>query len=115
MKTTESVAVNKKSSKGGKTVGVMLSEDDLLKLNFFLQKNNFPTLGKFIKAVLDKQWPQYEKDEQTEKLLERIRNKGIKDPLTGDFSVDFYKSINKEDMLKDFYRKYRIVCSLCIN
>lgn len=106
MKSTESVAVNKKSSKGGKTVGVMLSEDDLLRLNFFLQKNNFATLGKFIKAVLDKKWPQYEKDEQTEKLLERIRNKGIKDPLTGDFSVDFYKNIDKQDMLRDFLRKY---------
>ena len=105
MKTTEVIA-KKEGKKTNKTVGVMLSEDDLLRLNFFLQKNDFPTLGKFIKAVLDKKWPIYQKDEQTEKLLDRIRDKGIKDPLTGDFSVDFYKNIDKEDMLKDFYRKY---------
>lgn len=102
--TQDTTTTNKKSK--AKTVGAMMSEEDVMRLNFFLQKNDFPTLGKFLKAVIDKKWPVHQKDEQTEKLLERIRDRGIKDPLTGDFNVDFYKSIDKEDMLKDFYRKY---------
>ena len=105
MKTRESVSKIANKSKN-KTFGVILDENDTMRLNFFLQKNDFPTLGKFIRAVLDKKWPIYQRDEQSEKLLERIRDRGIKDPLTGDFTVDFYKSIDKEDMLRDFYRKY---------
>ncbi|WP_415309739.1 integrase [Candidatus Nitrosocosmicus sp. FF01] len=96
----------KKQGKKTKTFGVILDENDTMRLNFFLQRNNFPTLGKFVKAVLDKKWPAREDNEQSEKLLERIRDRGIKDPMTGDFSVDFYKSIDKEDMFRDFYRKY---------
>jgi hypothetical protein len=86
----------------------MFSEDDLVRLNFFLRRNNFPTLGKFIKAVLNKKWPTYQRNEQTEKLLERIRDeiRGIKDSVTGDFSVELYKHVDEEDMLKDFCKKY---------
>ncbi|KAA2281164.1 hypothetical protein [Candidatus Nitrosocosmicus sp. SS] len=72
MKSTEITSAKKTKNK---TVGVMFSEDDLVRLNFFLRRNNFPTLGKFIKAVLNKKWPTYQRNEQTEKLLERIRDK----------------------------------------
>lgn len=91
---------------GGKTVGVKLNENDLANLNLRLRKDNFNTFSEFVHAYIDRTYPKYEKNDQTEKLLERIRDKGIKDPLTGEFSVDFYNSIDKEDMLKDFYRKY---------
>lgn len=109
MKTIDSIAKNiakEDKKKKHKTVGVILDENYLLKLNFFLQKNDFPTLGKFIVAVLDKKWPIAENNEQAQKLLERLRDRGIKDPLTDDYSIDFYKSIDTEDMLRDYLRKY---------
>ncbi|MGD9673271.1 MAG: integrase [Candidatus Nitrosocosmicus sp.] len=91
---------------GGKTVGVKLNENDLANLNFRLRQDSFDTFSEFVHAYIDRRYPKYGKSEQAEKLLERIRDRGIKDPLTGDFSIDFYKSIDKEDMLKDLYRKY---------
>ena len=79
---------------------------DLAILNIRLRYDNFDTFSEFVHAYIDRTYPKYKKKERAEKLLERRRDKGIIDPLTGDFSVDFYKSIDKEDMLKDFYRKY---------
>lgn len=95
---------NKKE--GGKTVGVKLNENDLAILNLRLRNDSFDSFSEFVHAYIDRTYPKYEKEEQAEKLLERIRDKEIKDPLSGDFSVDFYKSIDKEDILKDLYRKY---------
>lgn len=91
---------------GGKTVGVKLNENDLANLNLRLRQDSFDTFSEFVHAYINRRYPKYEKNEQSEKLLERIRDRGIKDPMTGDFSVDFYKSIDKEDMYRDFYRKY---------
>jgi intergrase/recombinase len=83
-----------------------IRREKLAGINRKLDENGFKTVGEFLNAWADGKYPRHQKDEQTEKLLDRIRDRGIKDPLTGEFRVDFYKSIDKEDMLKDFYRKY---------
>jgi hypothetical protein len=74
-------------------------------LNHRLRQDGFDTFSEFVHAYIDRRYSKYEKNEQSEKLLER-RDKGIKDPVTGDFSVDFYKHVDEEDLLKDFCKKY---------
>lgn len=46
------------------------------------------------------------RDEQVEKLINRLREKDIKDPLTGEFSPTFYKNIDTEEMLRELLKKY---------
>jgi len=38
--------------------------------------------------------------------MQRIRDKGIKDPLTGEFNPTFYRNVNPEDMLRDLSTRY---------
>ncbi|MDF0682254.1 MAG: integrase [Candidatus Nitrosocosmicus sp.] len=105
---TETISRHEKKQKDHDwlVLAARIRRDKLAILNRKLDDNGFKTFGEFVNAWIDGKYPVHQKDEQTEKLLERIVDRGIKDPLTGEFRVDFYKSIDKEDMLKDFYRKY---------
>jgi hypothetical protein len=63
-----------------KSVSIMLKENDLAILNNKLQTNGFETFSEFIHAWLKGNYPEHEKNEQIEKLLVRLREKGIKHP-----------------------------------
>jgi hypothetical protein len=52
-------------------------------VNIKLEQNGFKTFGDFVNAWIDGKYPLYQKDEQVEKPLNRIREKGVTDPLTG--------------------------------
>ena len=51
-------------------------------------------------------YPAHQNNEQIEKLINRMREKDITDPFTGEFSPTFYKNIDREEMLKDLLPKY---------
>lgn len=57
--------------------------------------------------MIDSKWPKQTNNEQVGKLIERLREKGISNPLTGEISAKFYKGIDREDMLRTFLRKYK--------
>jgi len=51
-----------------------------MNLNQRLKSDGFKTFSEFVHAYINGKYPIYEKDEQVEKLLIRIREKGITDP-----------------------------------
>ena len=65
----------------------------MVSLNLRLLQDSFDTFSEFVHAYIDRVYPKYEKNVQTKKLLEKIRDNGIKDPHTGDFTTIFYKAI----------------------
>ena len=73
-----SLAIPTKSQ--GKTIGVKLNEAAIMSLNLRLKSDGFKTFSEFVHAYINGKYPIYEKDEQVEKLLIRIREKGITDP-----------------------------------
>lgn len=95
-----------KSQQKWKSVTVRLKDDELAILNSKLKLNGFETFSEFIHAWIRGKYPHHENNEQVEKLLNRIREKGITDPLTGEFSPTFYRTFESEDMLKDLLPKY---------
>lgn len=75
-------------------------------LNNKLQTNGFETFSEFIHAWLKGNYPRHEKNEQIERLIARLRQKGIKDPLTGEFNPTFYRNVNCGDMFEDLSKRY---------
>jgi hypothetical protein len=54
-------------------------------------------------------FPKYSKDEQVEKLLDRIKDRNIKDPFTGEVgSVTFYENVEKADFLNYLLKRYHL-------
>ncbi len=77
-----------------------------MNLNLKLKSDGFQTFSEFVHAYIDGRYPSFQRNEQVEKLLNRIREKGITNPLTGEFNPTFYRNFNAEDMLKDLLPKY---------
>ncbi len=95
-----------KKQQNWKSVTVRLKEDELAILNGKLKINGFDNFSQFVHAWIKGDYPVHENNEQVERLLNRIRDKGIVDPLTGEFNPIFYRNINSEDMLKDLSKRY---------
>ena len=68
--------------------------------------NGFKTFSEFVHAWIRGQYPYHENNEQVEKLIQRIRDKGVKDPLTGQFNPTFYRNVDTKDMLSDLSTRY---------
>ena len=88
------------------TLSSRIKKSKLPIVNLKLEQNGFKTFGEFVNAWIDDKYPAYQRDEQVERLLKRIREKGITDPLTGEFNPTFYGNFDAEDMLKDLLPKY---------
>ena len=101
----EQIQIHKKIQ-DWKSVTVRLKENDVAILNGKLKMNGFKTFSEFIHAWINGKYPIHQKDEQIEKLINRMREKDIKDPLTGEFSPTFYKNIDREEMLQELSNKY---------
>lgn len=98
--------IQSKSLQKWKSVTVRLKEDELAILNAKLNLNGFKTFSEFIHSWIRGQYPLHENNEQVEKLIQRIRDKGVKDPLTGQFNPTFYRNIDSKDMLGDLSTRY---------
>jgi hypothetical protein len=81
-------------------------KDELAILNKKLDMNGFKTFNEFIHAWLKGEYPRHEKNEQVDKLLNRLRDNDIKDPLTREFNPTFYRNVDLDDMLKDLSKRY---------
>ncbi|MGI8832494.1 MAG: integrase [Nitrososphaeraceae archaeon] len=89
-----------------KSVTVRLKENDLAVLNNKLRTNGFDTFSEFVHAWIRGNYPRHEKNEQIERLIVRLREMGIKDPLTGEFNPTFYRNVDSTDMLEDLSKRY---------
>jgi len=88
------------------SVSVRLKELQIAILNQKLKLDGFDTLSELVHAYLRGEFPKVEKNEQLINLLDRLRQKNIKDPLTGVPAVDFYKHIDENDFQKYLRQRY---------
>lgn len=89
-----------------KSVTVRLKENDLAILNNKLKLNGFETFSQFIHAWIKGEYPSHENNKQVEKLIQRIRDRGITDPLNGEFNPTFYRNVDPKDLLADLSKRY---------
>jgi intergrase/recombinase len=94
------------SHKAWHTISARIRKNDIPILNKKLDMNGFKTLNEFIHAWIKGEYPRHENNEQIEKLLLRIREKQVKDPLTGELNPTFYRNVDLEDMLQDLSKRY---------
>ena len=89
-----------------KSVTVKLKENELAILNSKLKSNGFDTFSQFVHAWIKGRYPEHENNKQVKNLMERIRDRGIKDPLTREFSPSFYRNVKSEELLADLSKRY---------
>jgi len=98
--------------KSWKTVGVSLEPEDLSILNQRLQANGFRTLADMVRAFIGQEFPVSAKNDSLERLLLRLKEKSIVDPVSGEPSLTFYKNIDEESfkryLLAKYSRKYAL-------
>ena len=87
---------------------VKMKEADWAILESRLNQWGFENPNQLCHAVVAGQFPKQQRDEQVERLLDRIRDKGIKDPLSGVVSPTFYKSADLEDFKSYLHNRYEI-------
>lgn len=92
---------------GFRSVSVRLKNTQIATLNQKLKLDGFDTLSALVHAYIEGEFPRVEKNGQVEALLERLRQKNIKDPLTGAPSVDFYRHIDENDFQRYLRQRYQ--------
>ncbi len=106
-KTISSQEKKQKASGDWIIFSARIRREKLNTLNYKLDQEGFKTVGEFINAWIDGNWPKHTNNEQVAKLIQRLREKEITDPLTGEVSPTFYKGIDREDMLRGYLKKYK--------
>ena len=87
---------------------VKMKEADWAMLESKLSQWGFENPNQLCHAIVAGQFPKQQRSEQVEKLLDRIRDKGIKDPLSGVVSPTFYKSADLQNFKSYLYCRYAI-------
>lgn len=90
-------------------VSARITEDLLQALNVRLKVDGYQNIGQLLRDYSTYKFPKYSKDEQVEKLLDRIKDRNIKDPFTGEVdSVTFYENVEKADFLNYLLKRYHL-------
>jgi intergrase/recombinase len=87
---------------------VKMKEADWAMLESKLSQWGFENPNQLCHAIVAGQFPKQQRSEQVEKLLDRIRDKGIKDPLSGMVSPTFYKNADLQNFKSYLYNRYEI-------
>ncbi|HEU4824374.1 MAG TPA: hypothetical protein VFS97_13195 [Nitrososphaeraceae archaeon] len=87
---------------------VKMKEADWAMLESKLSQWGFENPNQLCHAIVAGQFPKQQRSEQVEKLLDRIRDKGIRDPLSGMVSPTFYKSADLQNFKSYLYNRYEI-------
>jgi intergrase/recombinase len=87
---------------------VKMKEADWAMLESKLSQWGFENPNQLCHAIVAGRFPKQERSEQVEKLLDRIRDKGIKDPLSDVVSSTFYKSADLQNFKSYLYNRYEI-------
>jgi intergrase/recombinase len=97
---------SQRSSQVWHTLCARIRKSDLPILNNKLQVSGFKTFSEFVNAWIKGEYPKVANNEQVEKMLIRLRESDVKDPISGKFSPTFYRTIDRQDMLNDLLKKY---------
>jgi intergrase/recombinase len=68
--------------------------------------NGFKTFNEFVNAWIKGEYPKFENNKQAEKMLVSLRDGSFTDATNDEFGHNFYRSVDREDMLKDLLKKY---------
>ena len=90
-----------------KSLGVRLKESDLAALNKRFLLDGFNSLSDLVRTYLNGELLRSSTTDHVERLLLRLREKGIEDPLTGDITPTFYKNIDIEGFRRFLKTKYK--------
>jgi len=92
-----------------KTLGLRLKESELAALNQRFRLDGFENLSDLVRGYLNGEVSHAANTDHVERLLLRLKEKGIKDPLTGnddDAMPTFYKNTDIEDFRRFLKTKY---------
>lgn len=90
-----------------KTLAIRLKEGDVAALNQRFRLDSFGNLTELVRAYLDGQLIRSSTTDHIERLLLRLKEKEIIDPLSGEASPTFYKNIDIEDFRRYLKTKYK--------
>src|SRR5579884_21660 len=85
---------NKKKKNKGKTVGVTLVPEELELLGARLQRDGFETLAHMVRAYIKGSFPKQQTNVEITNFIQKLRKRDIKDPVTGEISLHFYKNVD---------------------
>jgi hypothetical protein len=90
-----------------KSLGLRLRESDLAILNQRFKIDGFQNLSHMVKSYLNGEIAKSNKTDQLSRLLIRLKEKNIVDPLTGEVTPTFYKNIDIDDFRHYLNSKYK--------
>jgi len=90
-----------------KSLGVRLKESDIAALNQRFRLDGFDNLSDLVRAYLNGELLRSSSTDHVERLLLRLKEKDIADPLTGEITPTFYKNIDIEDFRHYLKTKYK--------
>ena len=93
-------------SGASKSLGVRLKENDLAALNQRLRLDGFSTLSDLVRIYLNGELVRSKATDHIERLLVRLKEKKLVNPLTGDVTPTFYRNIDIEDFRQFLNTKY---------
>jgi len=107
---TENIVVGSKCGRGkesSKSVGIRLKVNDIATMNQRFRLDGFDSLSDLVRAYVNGELLLSSKTDQIERLLLRLKEKGIADPVTGEVTPTFYKNIDIEDFRCYLKFKYK--------
>ena len=96
----------------GRSLGLRLRQEELAALNQLFKIDGFANLSDLVHSYLNGELSKSCNTVEVDRLLKRLKDRNITDPLTGEVTPTFYKNINVEDFreyLRNMYhsRYYR--------
>ena len=97
----------KQPSENSRSIGLRLKENDLAVLNHRFKLDGFENLSDLVRSYLNGEITKSAKPDLLSRLLLRLKEKNITDPLTGEVNPLFYKKIDLDDFRQYLRTKYK--------
>lgn len=109
MMTNENIVIEQPrlNKEVSRSLGVRLKESDIAALNQRFRIDGFRNLSDLVRTYLDGELLRSATTDHVERLLLRLKDKDITDPLTGDVTSNFYKNFDIEDFRRYLKNKYK--------
>lgn len=90
----------------GKSMGLRLKQEELAALNQLFKIDGFASLSDLVHSYLNGELSKSANTAQVDRLLKRLKERNITDPLTGEVTPTFYKNIDIGDFKHYLRNKY---------
>src|SRR6185503_14712806 len=81
----------------GKSLGLRLRQEEIATLNQLFKIDGFSSLSDLVHGYLRGELSKSQNTPEIERLFKRLRQHNITDPLSGEVTCTFYKSIDIDD------------------